>query len=194
MISPRMCAAFYKAEYGGWFSKIIAGWTNSLHSHTETVFSRVATLDYLEMLNQTSPQELEELIFDSEPLGSSARLSFSASERDGGVRFKLIGYEDKWDSIPFVDILGNYISRETEADMITWCSKFVGRGYDYVGLLGFLIQKLPLIKQNPKKFWCSETTEMVAHKLSMLDRAPEPPSPGALYDRMTAAGAVRMTQ
>jgi len=57
-------------------------------------------------------------------------LAASASNRDGGVRFKRITFApDRWD---FVPIAGD------EAAARRWFEQHQGAGYDYAGLFGFV--------------------------------------------------------
>jgi hypothetical protein len=95
-------------------------------------------------------------------------VSYSASMRDGGVRQKLIDYKsDRWDVL------------EIEGEAMTavrWFHEHEEDGYDYLGLLGFL---LPWRTEMQTKWFCSEA---VAAALGI----PEPWafSPGKLYRRL----------
>ncbi len=82
--------------------------------------------------------------------------SFSAT-MDEGARLKDIGYSHayRWDSIlvPLND--------EGEDRAMAKAKELDGRGYDWWGL-GSFGTKLKIIKPDPLKVWCSETTTMLA--------------------------------
>ena len=69
----------------------------------------------------------------------------SASGVDGGVRLKSIMlHPDRWDLVP---IAGD----ETYAR--DWFARHAGRGYDYLGLFGFVWRPY---YGDTTRFWCSE--------------------------------------
>lgn len=75
----------------------------------------------------------------------TAGMSASASGVDHGVRFKVIQYDPaRWVIIP---INGD------EAQAMSWFVANMGKGYDYLGLFGFLWRPYDGRKD---KFFCSE--------------------------------------
>lgn len=175
-----MSFAFYKARHGGLFSRVISFWTRSPYSHSETVFSQDATMRYVAQLSIEKARELGATIEKGRAYLYGKRLAFSASERDKCVRVKLIHFDpERWEFIGIESAI-------SEHWILRKCEEYVGCGYDYLGLGSFILKRIRLIKPNPRKMWCSETTEMVAHWLGLCDRSVEPPSPGALYRRLTA--------
>ena len=189
IIPKSFCYAFYKAKYGTLFSKIIAFWTFGDYSHTEVVFSKACTDWYYDHI---TPEERINLIETSIDQMRShkieeLRLSFSASERDKCVRFKLIYFNPShWDFIlaKFRDTYPPTLAQEIL--IIEYCKDMEGAGYDYLGLGSFILQKIRLIKPDPEKYWCSETTERVAYYCRDLTCTQnEPPSPSKLYKLIT---------
>lgn len=93
------------------------------------------------------PYSHVELIFDS--------ISFSASARDNGVRYKDINYiPERWTIIELPDTKIN----------IVWCDSQLGKKYDYIGALC----SWPGIGFNYRDRWfCSEicATVLKKHKL-----------------------------
>lgn len=84
------------------------------------------------------PYSHVELIF-------SNGLAASASQRDGGVRFKLIAFHpDRWD---FVDVGGD------ELAAFAWFEDHDGAAYDYAGLFGFVWRPG---KGAGRRWFCSE--------------------------------------
>lgn len=75
-------------------------------------------------------------------------MSFSASPREGKVRFKRIDYDDKWviRDLPF--------SYEMEDVIRGRCREYLGKSYDYIGVL--LYYGLFTDIYDKKKWWCSE--------------------------------------
>ena len=115
-----MKAAFYKVSAPN------AGWFDKLVSFwTRSQYTHV------------------ELIF-------SSGLSFSSSIRDGGCRYKAIGYDSiTWDYISL-----DYITPERELEIKKFCNSQTGKGYDFLGIL--LSQFIPFNIQDPKRWFCSE--------------------------------------
>lgn len=116
-----MRLAFYKAAKGSLLDKAVDLWTG-LHgySHCEIVFDQI-----------------------------EENLSFSASPREGEVRFKYINFDpDKWE---FIDLPH---SQQEELDIYNTATQFVGKKYDYKGIFLWFI--LPLHRQSDKQWWCSE--------------------------------------
>lgn len=95
-----------------------------------------------------------ELVF-GEPDRFGASLCASASARDKGVRFTRINLDSgRWDVYELKGFDEVYARQ--------WFNDHAGRGYDYLGLLWFL---LPIKAINhPKRFFCSEA---MAHALQL---------------------------
>lgn len=88
-----------------------------------------------------------EIIVGETPQGS---VCLSSSASDGGVRAKVIKLNpEKWDIV------------EVDGDLdfaLKVFSKHAGCGYDYLGLVGFLVRVIPGEKD---KFFCSELCAMM---------------------------------
>lgn len=96
--------------------------------------------------------------------------SASASYMDGGVRFKVIDFnDDKWD---FVDI-----PNVTEAQAWAWFEQHRGAGYDILGNVHFV---LSAVGDDKSKWFCSEA---VGAALGMPN--PERFDPGTLHAALT---------
>ena len=114
----------------------------SRYSHSEVVFMYEPEL-------QSEYDKIENILFrdDIEKYG----LSFSSSERDGGVRFKTIDWKKgNWD---FVDI---DVSRNRYIKMLQFARKQNGNKYNTIGILFAQIFNMN-IKGNGTWF-CSEIT------------------------------------
>jgi hypothetical protein len=95
-------------------------------------------------------------IYSHAELIFSTGLSFSSSIRDGGCRYKAIGFDPvSWDYISLP-----YITPEREVEIKKFCNSQNGKGYDYVGL--FLTQVFPFDLEDPNRWFC---TEIVARAL-----------------------------
>lgn len=78
-------------------------------------------------------------------------MMFSASQYEDRVRFKQHNFYSKsWMRIELP------ITSSQEAIVRDWCETQVGKKYDYLGILGFII---PFIKDNPNKWFCSEVCD-----------------------------------
>ena len=72
--------------------------------------------------------------------------SYSSSFRDGGVRVKEIEYDpEHWDIVdaPWVD----------EAAAVAWFQANMGKGYDVLGLVGFVVRR---VEDDRNRYFCSE--------------------------------------
>lgn len=70
----------------------------------------------------------------------------SASQLDGGVRLKRMALNPaRWDVLS--------LPKGEEERVQAWFEQHLGRGYDYLGLLGFLVRP---IKGRSKRWFCSE--------------------------------------
>lgn len=75
-------------------------------------------------------------------------MSASSSYRDGGVRFKRVGYKPaNWDFIVLPSLFNEDRARE-------WFTNHAGMGYDVLGIIGFVVGALPEAKG---KSFCSES-------------------------------------
>ncbi len=75
-------------------------------------------------------------------------VSYSSSFRDGGVRKKLIDYKpEHWDMFEL------NCTAETEQNAVAWFEQNMGRTYDVLGLVGFVIGS---VSGDKEKFFCSE--------------------------------------
>ena len=118
---------FYEHRYGGFIDKLI----------------RFKTATWKQRFNgkwKDLPSHCELLFSDD--------MMFSASAYEDITRFKkhsMTGHD--WCRID----LG--IDKDTEAKIRLWCENKVGKKYDYLGILGFI---LPFVKQSKKRWFCSE--------------------------------------
>lgn len=134
-----MKIAFYKAKKKPGFAKIwslgIAMITGGPYSHCEIV---------LDPKYITEPfSETGILVQQHDPDGE---LCFSASEMDGGTRFKLIDLKDgKWDVVDMAEM--------NDRIVLNWCQDHQFLKYDWAGLRGFVF---PWSKPNPENLFCSE--------------------------------------
>ena len=93
-------------------------------------------------------------------------MCYSASARDGGVRAKLIDLASgHWD---VVDVPGDAMRA------LMWFQAHQGQPYDWLGVLRFA---LPVLRQRPGEWFCSEA---VAAMLGMGDSAGV--TPGDLWE------------
>ena len=158
--------AFYRGP-GGLFTYLIRLWTRSPHSHVEVRFSLPATQSYTSDYKNNTP------------------LSFSSSEQDKGVRFKHIAYRpERWDFLPSKDM-----TTDEEVSLMHKCEAYVGKEYDWLGIGGFLLQKVPIIKGNPNKWFCSKMIGLIAGWVGLLSDewkklSPQGLAPGELYKKL----------
>jgi hypothetical protein len=88
-------------------------------------------------------------------------LCLSSSMMDGGVRIKLIKIASaNWDIVTVRTSM-------TTDDVWAWFHEHSNAKYDYAGALRY---RLPLLKQNPKKKYCSE----VVCEILRMDRSYHP--------------------
>lgn len=148
-----MYLAFYGNGYGGFSNKFIRYWTSpltyKLNGKWRATFSHV------------------EIVF-------SDGMMFSASQYEGHVRLKPHSFTGKaWVRKPLS------ISAKHEGIIRKNCEVLVdiGVGYDYLGVLGFV---LPFVKQEKSKAFCSEVClDMISAyvpKLSHLDSGRSSPN------------------
>lgn len=99
--------------------------------------------------------------------GSEAQeygLSFSSTMQggDSGVRFKVIKYShpERWESFDLGDLVSSQLTRA-----LRLATAIVGKKYD---LWGAIRCGLPypsfLIRQDPERWYCSETSHMIMHQ------------------------------
>ena len=134
-----MKIAFYKAAKKPGFAKLwslgIALITGGLYSHCEIVLDDKYIM---------APFNDTGIIVMQHDKGGS--LCFSASEMDGGTRFKLIDLKDgKWDVVGMPDM--------DDRRVLNWCQEQQFLHYDWAGLRGFVF---PWSKDDPKVLFCSE--------------------------------------
>jgi len=76
-------------------------------------------------------------------------MSFSASPREGKVRFKKIDFSPKrW---VFHEL---EMTELEEAKIRAQAENLIGRKYDYKGIIGWFV--IPIKKQENNQWWCSE--------------------------------------
>jgi len=178
-----MKVAFAKVtKLTDFWGRVISLITGGPYKHTEIIFSQKASSRYIQKLMHDRPDYFDVWIRNSHYQIRSAserarviatidlvtelptlRLCFSSSAMDRGVRFKLIDLEPKkWD---FISCDGD---QEMEKDLIEWCEIQVGRGYDFLGLAGFILCHLKLVKPDHLKVWCSEIIEDALYRTHHL--------------------------
>lgn len=149
--------AFFKAKYGGLFSKVIKRATRSEYSHVEMIFP-------MRIYDKKNNRELS--------------LCFSSYEKEGGVRFKFIYLNPKkWDLIPIE------ISDDSYHELLSFAASLCDAGYDWAGILKFV---LPFVRQRPNKFFCSEVCVYVLqHACDLLwELTSYKTSPGDLFTHL----------
>jgi len=76
-------------------------------------------------------------------------LCWSASPRDGGVRSKQVDLTSgRWDVITLTPV-----NQKTESDALDWFRQHQGQGYDWAGVLRFV---LPFLPQRSDQWFCAE--------------------------------------
>lgn len=151
--------AFFKAEYGGLFAKLIKWKTKGIHSHVEMIFP-----DYV--------------VYD-EKRNRELSLCFSSYEKEGGVRFKFIYLDPKkWDIVPVE------IPDDKPHELMVLASSLTDAGYDWFGIVGFV---LPHVPERPDRFFCSEVVVYVLQQAVgiLLDLVSYKTSPAQLFLRIT---------
>ena len=137
---PRLALAFYNGrDFGTWLDRLIArhdrGANDGPFSHVELVF---------------------------EHLPGQASLCFSASYRDGGVRFKRINLEEtpgKWALVRLAIESGDALC------LRAWCRRQLGGRYDIPGVLAF---KLPWVRHRLNWWFCSEICTAALQRVGVL--------------------------
>lgn len=128
--------AFFKAKYGGFFSKLIKLRTGGEHSHVELIFPQYKIYD------EIAKRELS--------------LCFSSYEKEGGVRFKFIYLTpEKWDIVP-IDIPDTSLDK-----LLAFAATLADAKYDWFGIVKFV---LPHVPEKPRRFFCSEVIVYVLQK------------------------------
>ena len=129
--------AFFRAEYGGLFAKLIKFRTGGEHSHVEMIFPQLTITD------QKRRRELQ--------------LCFSSYEKEGGVRFKFIHLDPKkWDIVP-IEIPDNKLD-----ELLAFSSSLADAKYDWLGIVKFV---LPHVPERPDRFFCSEVVIYVLQQV-----------------------------
>ncbi len=97
---------------------------------------------------------------------------FSSSGQDRGVRSKRIVPDPaKYDVVPL------YITPAQERLLQAWCQNQLGRKFDWVGMLRYL---LPFIPSNPNRWYCSAICITALQMIGLLTEVPVHISPNAL--------------
>jgi len=155
---PLVQSAYYKASseirkwpwQEGYWSYKIAVQVHGGHSHEELIYSYRLLQLYLEMGAPTIGIIPVDLL--KKALTLKQGLCFSSSERDGGVRFKLIDdvvekHPENWD---LLDVTNN---ADAALKMLAFCIDQNGKKYDWPAIVGF---KISQVNQDPEKWYCSE--------------------------------------
>lgn len=110
-------------------------------------------------------------------------LAFSSHVADHGTRFIDMRFPSprRWDIIEIPTTV------EEEVAIKALCYEELNCSYDWLGI--FLSQVLPLRRQHPDRWFCSEFCAMVAQKLGRLPGRPPAHaySPGGLYRALRKA-------
>ena len=104
----------------------------------------------------------EILVKENQRVEEGQSLCYSASYRDGGVRFKRIDLDEtpgKWVRAPVI------IEPEEARAMRSWCEKHVGGRYDIPGVLAF---KLPFVRHRLNWWFCSEICTAALQQVGLL--------------------------
>jgi hypothetical protein len=153
-----MKLAFYLAENGTFFDKLIAWWSG--------LFKGGARFPHVELVIGEC---------DGEP-----PLCFSSSPRDGGVRTKHIDiYDGHWE---IVDV--PVLERQYATILMAVNALVNAKGrYDWAGVLGFVA---PWGGQDGQRWFCSEVVLFVLQTAGVLPgRRPSGVSPSRLYQLAT---------
>ena len=150
--------AFYKAAGGKFYQRVIAFWTGrGPYCHVEVTWPA---------WSGKWPDSVPLMRHD--PGGS---LCFSASEQDGGTRFKLIDLNPRqWD---LVDI------PIKPGPAFKWALAHLNIKYDFWGLRGFVFGR---DDANPQDLWCSEAAIDICEDQNYLAGFPTNISPNALAE------------
>ena len=142
-----MKLAFYKNDQkSGIFSQFVRFWDRSQYSHVEIIFesSEWTNSDIISAHEQYSSKPLQEILPALEEVGIFACASSRCFK---GVFFSLKFFDKtQWH---IVDVPKSFDAREA----VEWFQNHYGEGYDYWGLLGFLIRR---IGGSKKRWFCSE--------------------------------------
>lgn len=154
-----MRLAFYKAEKGTVWSRLIAMWTQGPYSHVELVF------------NEGTQPPLGVTAIQHDPHGT---LCFSSAENDNGTRFKILDMNDgKWD---FIDV------KLDEQLALADAKSFLGLKYDWKGIMGFVFAPIP---DNKYEYYCSEIVTLLLQQQGLVkDINSHKTSPNQLYARL----------
>lgn len=101
------------------------------------------------------------------PKYDKVSFSFTLKDEAKGARFKDIGYShpERWDHVCVP------LSQEKEDMLYCRFSKMLGMKYDLIGLLGFTT-KLPLIRPNKSKRWCTSGVIGPAIEIGIFEKIP----------------------
>ena len=158
-----MKMAFYKAQYGGLGSALIAIFTAGPFSHVELVFDEAFRPLIAPVLKPATPPL---------PPGAKGSLCFSSMFKEG-VRFKEILLDHQWEVVDLP------ISPEAEHEVLDRALSMNGQPYDVMGIVGFVSPKFrPLAGTE----FCSESDIRALQAEGLLAGLnPGRTSPNALY-------------
>jgi hypothetical protein len=129
--------------------------------------------DYVIALFTMGPYSHVEFVF-------SDGMWFSASGRDGGVRYKEIIPKPHWF---YLDLP---LAGEDEAKLRTWCDGEVGREYDWKEVTRFV---LPWLGSDDSRWFCSEIVMAGLQQVGFLKKyKKEDYAPNALYRLLIDSG------
>jgi hypothetical protein len=151
--------AFFKAKYGGLFSKLIKWRTKGEYSHVEMIFPQYKIYD------KVKNRELS--------------LCYSSYESEGGVRFKFIYLNpEKWDRIDFE------IPDDKFEELLNHAASLADAKYDWAGIFKFV---LPHVPERPSRFFCSEIQVYLIQKVLNIwhDLVSYKTSPNDLFKHLT---------
>lgn len=96
-----------------------------------------------------------------ELLFPDGRLFSSDGWESKGVRFTTKYRPDNWDIL--------YIGTDTKTidNLVMWCNTFVGKKYDWLGVLRFVF---PFLKESKDKWFCSEICTKALQEIKFLDQ------------------------
>jgi uncharacterized protein YycO len=108
-------------------------------------------------------------------------MCFSASPRDGGVRFKQISINPiHWFVVEIP------MDTNKENDMRKWCTTQVGLAYDWLGILGLAVN-VPIEDKN--KWYCSEICITALDMQGVINLFPRI-SPNQFYNSIPRSASI----
>lgn len=106
---------------------------------------------------------------------------FSSSPREGGVRFKRIELDHRW------EIIDLDIPLEKEIEIKKWCLNQVGKGYNWFSLFTHIVNYLWFFdwKEERNYWYCSELCAYVLDKFEIMEFSSYRIDPGKIYTKMS---------